>query len=113
VVVVDLPRSLAGIAEEVAGRCDEVVLVVEGTVPGVTSATRAASRLKARGPSLGVVVRSTGGPLTAAAVADTLGLPLLAEYPSRRRVAERVDLGLGPLGSRRSPLARAARSVLG
>lgn len=112
-VVVDLPRSLAGIAGEVAGRCDQVVMVVDATVPGVASATRAAARLRARAPSVGVVVRATTGPLPAPAVADALGLPLLADYPSRRRVAEQVDLGLGPLGSRRSPLARAARAVLG
>ncbi|MGZ5417193.1 MAG: septum site-determining protein Ssd [Nocardioides sp.] len=113
VVVVDLPRSLAGIAGEVAGRCDEVVLVAEATVPGVASATRVAARLRDRVRSLGVVVRSTGGPVAPSAVAEALALPLLADYPSRRRVAEQVDLGLGPLGSRRSPLARAARQVLG
>lgn len=112
VVVVDLPRSLTGIAGEVAGRCDEVVLVVEATVAGVASATRAAARLRSRVPAVGLVVRSSAGPLAAADVAEALGLPLLAEYPSRRRVAEHVDLGLGPLGSRRSPLARAARAVL-
>jgi secretion/DNA translocation related CpaE-like protein len=113
VVVIDLPRSLTGIAGEVAGRCDEVVLVVDATVPGVASASRAAARLRTRGPAVGAVVRSTGGPLAAPAVAEALGLPLLADYRSRRRVAEQVDLGLGPLGSRRSPLARAARAVLG
>jgi secretion/DNA translocation related CpaE-like protein len=112
-VVVDLPRALTGIAEEVAGRCDEVVLVVEATVPGVTSATRAVSRIRSRGPSVGAVVRSSGGALPGAAVAAALGVPLLADYRSRRKVPEQVDLGLGPLGSRRSPLARAAREVLG
>ena len=113
VVVVDLPRALVGVAGEVAGRCDEVVLVVDATVPGVASAARAAARLCARGPRVGVVVRASGGALAAAAVAESLALPLLADYRSRRRVAEQVDLGLGPLGSRRSPLARAARAVLG
>lgn len=112
VVVVDLPRSLGGIAGEVAGRCDEVVLVVTGTVAGVSSATRAAARLRAWGTSVGVVVRTTGGPIAVPAVGEALGVPVLADYPSRRRVAEQVDLGLGPLGSRRSPLARAARAVL-
>ena len=112
-VVVDLPRALTGIAGEVAGRCDEVVLVVAATVPGVASAARAAARLRTRGPAVGVVVRSSGGALDGPAVAAALGVPLLADYRSRRRVAEHVDLGLGPLVSRRSPLARAARAVLG
>ena len=90
-----------------------MVLVVEATVPGVAAAARAAARLRARGPEVGAVVRSSGGALDGPAVAAALGVPLLADYRSRRRVAEHVDLGLGPLGTRRSPLARAARAVLG
>jgi secretion/DNA translocation related CpaE-like protein len=112
VVVADLPRSLAGVAGEVAGRCDEVLLVVDPGVPGVASAARVAGRLDRLGARVGVVVRSAGAALGPEAVAGALGLPLRTSYPSRRRVAEQVDLGLGPLGSRRSPLARAAREVL-
>jgi secretion/DNA translocation related CpaE-like protein len=112
VVVLDLPRSLGGVAAECASRCDEVVLVVQASVPAVASATRIAGRLRALGVDPGLVVRSDGGTLRVADVASALELPLLTEYRSRRRVAERVDLGLGPLGGRRSPLARAVRDVL-
>lgn len=112
-VVVDLPRALTGLAEEVAGRCDEVAVVVEASVPGVAAASRVNARLRAGGRPVGVVVRSNGGTLAATSVAEALDLPLLADYRSRRRVTEQVDLGLGPLGSQRSPLARAARAVLG
>lgn len=112
VVVVDLPRSLYGVPADVVGRCDEVALVVEATVPGVAAAGKVADRLRTLGPDPFLVVRTSGGALTADAVGEALGLPLLAEYPSRRRVAEQVDLGVGPLGSRRTPLARAARGVL-
>jgi hypothetical protein len=111
-VVLDLPRSLGGVAAECASRCDEVVLVVQASVPAVASATRIAGRLRALGVDPGLVVRSDGGTLRVADVASALELPLLTEYRSRRRVAERVDLGLGPLGGRRSPLARAVRDVL-
>jgi hypothetical protein len=96
----------------VAGRCDEVLLVVDPGVPGVASASRVAGRLDRLGARVGLAVRSAGGALGPDAVAEALGLPLRTCYPSRRRVAEQVDLGLGPLGSRRSPLARAAREVL-
>ena len=112
VVVTDLPRSLAGVAGEVAGRCDEVLLVVAPGVPGVASAARVAGRLDRLGARVGLAVRSGGGALSPEAVTDALGLPLRTCYPSRRKVGEHVDLGLGPLGSARSPLARAARQVL-
>lgn len=111
-VVIDLPRSLAGVAAEVAARCDEVILVVTPTVPGVAAASRVAARLRRLGARPGLAVRSAGGSLTGPTVAEALTLPLRAAYPSRRRVPELVDLGLGPVGSRRSPLARAAREVL-
>ena len=38
--------------------------------------------------------------------------PSLAEVPTQRRLAEHLDLGLGPVHGRRSPLARAARATL-
>ncbi len=112
VVVADLPRSLSGVSGEVASRCDEVLLVVDPGVPGVASAARVAGQLGRLGARVGLAVRSGGGALAPEAVTGALGLPLRTCYPSRRRVAEQVDLGLGPLGSRRSPLARAAREVL-
>ncbi len=45
-------------------------------------------------------------------MARALGLDLLVEVPEQRRLAEHLDLGLGPVHGRRSGLARAARSVL-
>lgn len=112
VVILDLPRSFEQLATDVVSRCDQVVVVAQGTVPSVASAGRVASRLRALHHRTGVVVRGTHGAIPAVAVADALSMPLLAEFPSRRRVAEQVDLGVGPVRSRRSPLARAARAVL-
>ena len=58
----------------------------------------------------GLVVRGRG--LDPEGVARVTGLPLLAEMADQRRLAESVDLGLGPVRSRRGPLARAAAQVL-
>lgn len=112
VVVLDLPRSLDGAAAEAAGRCDQLLLVAGGSVPAVASAGRVSGRLRDLHDEIGLVVRGSPGALTAGGVAEALSLPLVAEYPSRRRVGEQVDLGVGPVRSRRSPLARAARAVL-
>jgi Flp pilus assembly CpaE family ATPase len=112
VVVLDLPRDLSGVASEMVPRCDQVVLVAETTVLSVAAAGKVVAHLRGAGPDPGLVVRGSGASVAPETVASALGLPLLADYPSRRRVTEQVDLGLGPAGSRRSPLARAARSVL-
>ncbi|QNN54967.1 septum site determining protein [Nocardioides mesophilus] len=112
VVVVDLPRALDQVATETAARCDVVVLVCESSVPSVAAAGKVAAHLRRAHSEIGLVVRTTATSLGPDQVAEALDLPLLAHYPTRRRVAEQVDLGLGPVRSPRSPLARAAREVL-
>ncbi len=118
VLVLDLPRSVVGAAHEgqeastVMDSLDLLVLLVHGTVSGVASAARVAARLTGEHPPAGVVVRTSSGAVDPRRVATALELTLLADYPSRRRVVEGVDLGLGPVRSLRSPLARAARDVL-
>jgi secretion/DNA translocation related CpaE-like protein len=121
-VLLDLPRTATGSAGGIMagvdpagaalGRCERLLLVVLGTVSGVAAAARVATRLVTERAQVGVVVRTVTGAVAAEAVADALGLPLAADYPSRRRVVEQVDLGLGPVRSTRSPLARAARDAL-
>ncbi len=112
-VVVDLPRAVDDVTAEVVSRCDEILVVVEPTVAGVASAGKVAAVLRPLNRRLGLVVRGRGASVPAAHVASILELPLVAEVPSQRRLAEDVDLGLGPVHSRRSPLARAARAALG
>jgi secretion/DNA translocation related CpaE-like protein len=112
-VVVDLPRPVDAVAEEVLPRCDRVVLVAEGSAPAVAATVRTASRLTRLHGDVGLVVRGTPGALQPDAVARAVGLPLVAGYASRRRVPEQVDLGLGPVRGGRSSLAKAARQVLG
>lgn len=112
VVVLDLPRSVDDVCAEVVTRCDLVVLVGDPTVPGVASAGRVAASLRPLNERVGLVIREAGSAVPAEDVASALGLPLLAEMRRQRRLAEHVDLGLGPVHSSRSPLARAARATI-
>jgi secretion/DNA translocation related CpaE-like protein len=112
VVVADLPRHLDPAGREVASRCDRVLLVAEPSVAGVASAGKVAAGLRPVNGDLAVVVRTGGTAVPAAHVADILELPLVAELATQRRLAEHLDLGLGPVHARGAPLARAARDAL-
>lgn len=108
-VVVDLPRGLGDEAVDVANRCDLVLLVVRANVTGIAAATRLVPRLPDR-DRVRLVVR--GRSADPDAVGRALDLPVLAAVPEQRGLSEAIDLGLGPVRSRRSPLARAAADVL-
>ncbi len=111
-VLLDLPRAVDEVVAEAVTRCHRVLLVVEATVAGVAAAGRVAAVVGPLTDRLGVVVRRRGGAVPSGQVAAALGLPLVVEVPHHRRLAEHVDLGLGPVHARRSSLARAARAVL-
>lgn len=102
-VVVDLPRVADALIEEVLARCDAVVMVVVPTVPGVASASRLSARL-AGVVTPGIVLRGSG--IAEGDVTRATGLPVLEHVPHQRGLAESIDLGLGPIRSWRSPLAR-------
>ncbi|GAB7003512.1 septum site determining protein [Nocardioides sp. AN3] len=108
-VVVDLPRAADGVTDELVSRCDRVLLVVAASLTGIASASRLVTRFGDRS-RLRVVVRGVGA--EPEAVAHAVGLPLIAAMADQRGLAESIDLGLGPLRSRRGPLGRAARAVL-
>jgi secretion/DNA translocation related CpaE-like protein len=108
-VVVDLPRGTDPLVADVVSRCDLVVLVVSPTVCGTASTTSTVARFEQRS-RWGLVVRGRG--LDPDELVRVTGLPLLAEMADQRGVSESVDLGLGPVRSRRGPLARAAARVL-
>ena len=109
IVVLDLPRALDPLVEELVSRCDLVVLVAAATVAGVASATRMAARLADR-PTMRLAVRGRG--TEPEQVARITGVPLLTSMGDQRGLAEAVDLGFGPVRTQRSPLGRAAREVL-
>jgi secretion/DNA translocation related CpaE-like protein len=111
-VVVDLPRHLDPATTEVLHRCDDLVVVTGLTSTSVASALQVVGRLRSLVPSGHLVAR---GPVTALdpeEVAQVLDLPLAAVVTDHRRVREAVELGLGPLRSRRGPLARAVRDTM-
>jgi secretion/DNA translocation related CpaE-like protein len=107
-VVVDLPRH-GDLVPETLARATLTVVVVVPTPAGVGSAARWVARLADRS-RVGLVVR--GRCPDPGRVAVTVDAPVLAVMAPQRGLAEAVDLGLGPVRSRRGPLARAARSVL-
>lgn len=112
-VVVDLPRVLNDAAADVAARCDELVMVVEPRLSSLASGARLSASLRALNSRVGVVVRGSSAVLPGERVAELVDARLLASMTAQRRLAEYVDLGLGPVHARRGPLARCAREVLG
>ncbi|MDT0200552.1 septum site-determining protein Ssd [Nocardioides sp. AE5] len=108
VVVLDLPRT-GDLAEEVMARCQHLVVVTRATVPGLASAARFVERALTSGP-LAQVVRGTG--IGAAEAARVVGAPVITVMGDQRGLDEAIDLGQGPIKSRRSVLAKAAESVL-
>lgn len=110
-VILDLPRGDR--AAELMGRCDEVLVVVTPSITGIASAARLVDRTVDAGADaarLALVVRGAG--IAPEAVERAVGVPVRAAMPDQRGLAEAIDLGLGPLRSRRGPLARACTEVL-
>lgn len=108
-VVADLPRALSPAAEEVLNRCDQVLVVVACSLVGIASATRLVASLPDRS-RLRLVVR--GGAASPDVVAAAVGAPVLVTMPDQRGLDEAIDLGYGPVRTRRAPLGRAAAAVL-
>lgn len=108
-VVVDLPRTHDPVTDEVAARCDRVIVVAVPTVAGVAAAGRVCSSYADRSV-LRLVLRGRG--IEERSVGRALGVPVAASMPDQRGLAEAIDLGLGPVRSRRGPLGRAGLAVL-
>jgi secretion/DNA translocation related CpaE-like protein len=108
-VVVDLPRAPDPLVDELVSRCDHVLVTVVTTVAGVAAAMRICGRFEGPG-RLGLVVR--GAAMDDESLRRLVGVPVLVRMADQRGLAESIDLGLGPVRSRRGPLGRAAASVL-
>jgi secretion/DNA translocation related CpaE-like protein len=108
-VVVDLPRATDPLVDELVARCDQVLVTVVTTVVGVAAAMRTCGRFPDPG-MLRVVARGSG--LDDDTVARILGARVVARMGEQRGLQEAIDLGLGPVRSRRGPLGRAASHVL-
>jgi hypothetical protein len=108
-VVVDLPRRLDPVLEEVVSRCDHVFVVVQPTVVAIASTARICGRLGAD-RAVSLVVRRPG--IDAREVGKVIGLPVATEMADQRGLGEAIDLGAGPVRSFRGPLGRAALHAL-
>ncbi|GAB4006649.1 septum site-determining protein Ssd [Nocardioides ultimimeridianus] len=108
-VVLDLPRTPDRLIDEVASRCDQLLVMTVAGVAGVAGAARMRARFGEH-PHVGLVLR--GESLSAAEVARAVRLPVVTQMRDQRAVNESIDLGLGPLRSGRGPLARACAEVL-
>ena len=108
-VVLDLPRCRDDLLEEVVARCDKVLVVTVPTVAGVASAARVCAGFSDTRAARPGGPRLRSGPRD---VARVVGAPVIAEMPDQRGLAESIDLGLGPVRSRRGPLGRTGLRVL-
>lgn len=110
VVVADVPRHLDDLGQELVTRSVLTVLVVPRRLGGIAAGRLLVDRLDARSGSLAVVTRSCGGPMASAEVGRELGLPVLADLGTSRRLSNDLEFGIGPLRAR--TVASAARRVL-
>ncbi len=108
-VVVDLPRGADALTDEIASRCDQVLVAVVPSVPGVAAAVRLCGRFADPGV-LGLVVRGQG--VDDETLTRVMGAPVVVRMADQRGLAESIDLGFGPVRSRRGPLGRAASTAL-
>jgi secretion/DNA translocation related CpaE-like protein len=108
-VVVDLPRMVDPLVEELVARCERVFVLTVPTVAGLASAARLCARFRDPSP-LRLVVR--GEHVSADVVARLTTVPVAAQMPDQRGLEECLDLGLGPVRSRRGPLGRTASALL-
>lgn len=110
VVVADVPRHLDDLGRELVSRSVLTVVVVPRRLRGVVAARALVERLGSWSGSIALVTRSTPSGMPAAAVGRELGLPVLADVGSSRRLAADLEHGLGPMRAR--SLVGAARRVL-
>ena len=111
-VVCDIPRQLTPAAICAVQFADLVVVVTSCDVRAIAATTAMLGALRSVNPAVGLVVRgpSPGG-LLAREVATAAAAPLLAAMRPESMLAARLERG-GLRLRRRSPLARAATSVL-
>ncbi|GAY13734.1 septum site-determining protein Ssd [Mycobacterium sp. shizuoka-1] len=111
-VICDVPRRMTPAATGTLDCADLVVVITTCDVRGVAAAAALSPVLRGFTPNVGLVVRGPApGGLRAADAAEVAGLPLLAAMRPEPMLVERLEQG-GLRLRRRSPLARAARTVL-
>ncbi len=110
VVIADVPRQLDELARELVARSVLTVIVVPRRLGGVVAANALVRRLEPWAGSVALVTRDCPGAVSSAAIERDVGLPVLAELASSRRLAADLEHGLGPTQAK--PVTRVARRVL-
>lgn len=110
VVVADVPRHLDELGRELVSRSVLTVLVVPRRLGGVVASRALLERLAPLTDAVVAVTREGSGGMSRAAVADEVGIPVLADLRHSRRLATDAEHGLGPMRAR--PVVAAARRVL-
>ncbi len=112
-VVLDLPRSLSGVAPAWLRLVDLGLVVVPSAVHATAAATRVVAGIEGTVADLRAVVRGPSrAALPAELVADALEIPLLGELRAEPGLAAALERGEPPGLRSRGPLARMASRVL-
>lgn len=108
-VVLDLARQAGAVAGELMARCDLVLVVTPATVSGVASTLRL---VEAMHDTSRLRLATRRGPVPVRDLANATGVAVTLQLPEQRGLAESIDLGLGPVRHRRTPLGRAVAGFL-
>lgn len=109
-VVVDPGRALTVAARESLRLATRILVVVHGGIRSVAAAREVVRTHQLEGAEL--VLRRGSLGITAAMVADAVGLPVVAELPEDRRLPAAAERGLPPVRAGRR-YQRACRRLLG
>lgn len=101
-VVADVPRHLDAHGIEILGRSLLTVLIVAEEVGAVGAARQVLARVQECAAQVAIVSVARRGGIGPAAVAESLGLPVLVRHRPDRRIRAAVDRGYGPGRSRSS-----------
>jgi secretion/DNA translocation related CpaE-like protein len=110
VVVCDVDRHADSFGSELLAQALLTVVVVPEDVRSLAAATSVVRRIGSHASSLAAVTAHRRPGLSRETVEATLGVPVLAQVRSDRRLQEALDRGVGPGGS--AQLRRAVRPLL-
>ncbi len=110
VVIADVPRHLDELARELVTRSVLTVIVVPRRLGGVVAAAALVERLEPWAGTVALVTRSCPAAVSSAAIERDVGLPVLAELATSRRLSADLEHGVGPTRSRQ--VVRVARGIL-
>ena len=110
VVVCDVDRHTESLGSELLAHALLTVVVVPEDVRSLAAATSVVHRIGSHASSLAVVTARRRPGLSRTTVEATLGVPVIAQVRSDRRLQEALDHGAGPGGS--AALRRAVRPLL-